>query len=175
MTEINGIPEVEEAPVDDDDRPTTMTPEEVEEAREQEDAAEAQAEEDAQAEYDDEDDTATEAEAQADDGGDDRHPQSEAPAAVEPEPEPYTGSNEDLIATAVEISFADFSRRHTMTAKHLKVRIGDPVAVIVQSLMRDEAYRSLVSRTAEASDVADIVKVISGIALKVAERIIAGL
>ncbi len=148
------------------------------------DAAENQAEEAAQDEFDDEDEV-TEAETQvvdsgyagldepeADDAGDEPPVEPEAPSLAEPKPEPMPPVAEDLIAQAVEISFADFSKRHPMTSRHLKSRIGNPVDIVVQGLMEDEAFKSLMSRTAEATDAADIVKVIASIALKVAERIL---
>ena len=171
--EINGIPEESEnsAPVLEE----PMTASEAEAGAEddrsyEEDFAEARAEEDAQDEFEDEDEV-TEAETQADDSGSEPPAEPEAPAEAEAESEPEIPA-EDLIAQAVGISFANFSKRHPMTARHLKNRIGNPVDIVIRGLMEDEAFKSLMSRTAEAIDVADIVKVITGIALKVAERIL---
>ncbi|KKL20337.1 hypothetical protein LCGC14_2456420, partial [marine sediment metagenome] len=105
----------------------------------------------------------------ADDSG------SEPPAEPEAPPEAASESDEDLIAQAVGISYADFQKRHYATARVLANRMGDPVEFLTETLIQDKDYKALIYATESDIDASRIAKVVVRISLAVAERVIIGL
>ena len=90
-------------------------------------------------------------------------------------PEPEDGAVEDMIAQAVEISYADFQKRHFMTAKMLTARMGNPVEFLTETLTKDEAYRALLASTESDIEAAKIGRIVVKVALRLAEKIIIAL
>ena len=82
---------------------------------------------------------------------------------------------EDVIEQAVGVTFADFNRRHFMTAKLLRARVSNPVDFMVESLSQDEAFKSLLTSTEDSIVASNIAKIASGIALKLLEKFLASM
>ncbi len=163
----------EEGPVDATE-PVAMTEDEIEEARDADDeAAEAQAEEDAQDEFDNEDEV--NASPDSPPPNDDYWAQPENQRETEAPLEAASESDEDLIAQAVGMSYADFTKRHYMTARVLTARMGNPVEFLTETLIQDEDYKALIYATESDIDASRIAKVVVRISLAVAERVIIGL
>lgn len=90
---------------------------------------------------------------------------------VDPAPEVLAGQAIDqIIEDAVGVAMEAFERRHPTTARYLKRRLGDPLEFVMQKLQEDESYGQLVADTEKALDMAQVVKVIVSVALRVAEH-----
>lgn len=68
-----------------------------------------------------------------------------------------------------------FAARHPATWKAIQRRIDDPLALIVETLERDEAYRALLAQTEQELNVAVIIETITRIALGLLERFLGAL
>ena len=73
------------------------------------------------------------------------------------------------IAEAVGIGVQQFADQHPATYRVLVDRLGDPLDFIIHSLERDEAYQALLAQTDKEVDIANILKVLVPVILKIAE------
>jgi len=76
---------------------------------------------------------------------------------------------EEQVQDAVQISIAQFAHGHPATYTVLTERLGDPVTFVIDGLKRDEAYQALVAQTNEEVDIANIIKVLIPVVLRIAE------
>jgi len=76
---------------------------------------------------------------------------------------------EEQVQDAVQISIAQFAHEHPATYTVLTERLGDPVTFVIDGLKRDEAYQALVAQTNEEVDIANIIKVLIPVVLRIAE------
>lgn len=74
-----------------------------------------------------------------------------------------------LIEEAIGVAVQHFADQHPATYKVLVARIGDPLEIIVQVLKQDGAYQALVAQTDKEVDIANILKVLIPVILKIAE------
>lgn len=74
-----------------------------------------------------------------------------------------------LIEEAVGIGVQQFADQHPATYKVLVDRLGDPLDFIIHALERDEAYQALLAQTDKEVDIANIIKVLVPVILKIAE------
>lgn len=89
-----------------------------------------------------------------------------------PEPPIPPVNVDEIIEQAVGVAVESFRPRHPATYKILVNRLGDPSVFVMAVLTQDAAYRALLAKTKQAEDMAEIVKVISGVALAVAEKVL---
>lgn len=74
-----------------------------------------------------------------------------------------------LIEEAVQTTIEQFAREHQATYLALTERLGDPLTFIIESLKRDGTYQALVAQTDKEVDIANILKVLVPVILKIAE------
>jgi len=74
-----------------------------------------------------------------------------------------------FIEEAIGIGVQQFAREHSATYKVLVERLGDPQDFIIHCLERDEAYQALLEQTDKEVDIANIIKALVPVILKIAE------
>lgn len=74
-----------------------------------------------------------------------------------------------LIEEAVGIGVQQFAHEHPATYKVLVERLGDPVDFVIHSLERDVAYQALLEQTDKEVDIANVLKVLVPVMLKITE------
>lgn len=80
-----------------------------------------------------------------------------------------TEEMDTAIEEAVQMGILRFANEHPATYKVLMDRLGDPLEFIIAGLKRDEAYRALLAQTDKEVDIANILKVLVPVILKIAE------
>lgn len=73
------------------------------------------------------------------------------------------------IEEAIGLGVQKFAKEHPATYKVLVDRLGDLLEFIIKSLKRDEAYQALLVQTDKEVDIANILKVLVPVILKIAE------
>ena len=75
---------------------------------------------------------------------------------------------EEIIEESVETTMDKLVAEHPGAYKAVRSRMGDPLTFVMDYLERDEAYQELLARTDKEVDIANILKVIVPMILKVA-------